>query len=276
MAKSPLPGVNVILMGGVGAGKTTSIQTLIAKGITPFCIFTEPGQEVLGHIPSDQLHWHYIPPADQSWESMITLASTVNKISFEAVTKMIDPQRTQYDQFVDLLTSLNNFRCDRTGESFGDCCKWGTDRAVVVDSLTGAGIMAMGLVVGGKPVRHPGDWGMAMQFVENLFTKLCTATQCHFILMAHTERETDENSLQGGSRIMVATLGKKLAPKMPRFFSDVVLAEKTGPKYTWSTATVGAELKARNLPDATGLAPDFGPIIESWKKQGGVITPDVV
>jgi hypothetical protein len=269
MEKSPLPGVNVMLMGPSGSGKTYALQTLIEKGITPFCIFTEPGFESIGHIPADKLHWHYIPPAGQQWEAMIQGAKNVNQLSFKAITELVDSNRRQYDQFVDLLSSLNNFRCDRNNQEYGDVCKWGTDRAVVVDGLTGAGIMAMGLVVGSKPVRHQGDWGIAMQLVENLFQKLCTDTRAHFILISHIERETDE--VLGGSKIMAATLGRKLAPRLPRFFSDVVLSEKNGAKFSWSTAALGADLKARNLPLADGLPPTFGPIIDNWKKQGGII-----
>jgi hypothetical protein len=272
MSKSPLPGVNVMLMGPSGSGKTYALQTLISQGITPFCVFTEPGFEVLGHLPPEKIHWHYIPPAGQDWSAMIAGAKNVNLLSFESISKLVDPNRKQYDQFVDLLSSLNNFRCDRDGREYGDVCKWGTDRAIVVDGLTGAGIMAMGLVVGSKPVRHQGDWGIAMQLVENLFQKLCTDTQAHFVLISHIERETDE--VLGGSKIMAATLGRKLAPRLPRFFSDVVLAEKSGTKFTWSTAALGADLKARNLPLADNVPPDFGPIVESWKRQGGIITPD--
>jgi len=72
---------------------------------------------------------------------------------------------------------------------------------------------------------------------------------------------------------MASTLGRKLAPKLPRFFSDVVYADKTGSKFTWSTMALGADLKARNLPTADGLAPDFGPIIAKWKTQGGTVSP---
>lgn len=258
-----------MLLGASGAGKTYSLKTLIAKGITPFCIFTEPGFEVLGDIPADKLHWHYVRPASQDWSSMLSMAHNVNVLSYEALTKVEDSQRRKYNQFEDLLTALNDFRCDRDGKSYGDCCTWGTDRAIVVDGLTGVGIMAMALKTGGRVTRSQPDWGVAMQLVENLTSKLCTDTRCHFVLIAHTERETDE--VMGGSKIMASTLGKKLAPKLPRFFSDVVVAEKVATKYTWSTAMVGADLKARNLPTAEGLPPDFGPIIDSWKKQGGII-----
>ncbi len=267
---SSLPGANVLLMGASGAGKTYAIQTLIAKGITPFCVFTEPGFEVLGHIPPDKLHWHYIKPADQDWASMIDSATKINTLSFESLTKLADISKKSYDQFIDLLRSLNDFKCDRDGRSYGDVCKWGTNRALVLDSLSGVNIMAMNLVVGSKPVKHMGDWGVAMDNLERLVQKLCIDTQAHFILIAHTERETDE--VMGGSKIMASTLGKKLAPKLPRFFSDVVLAEKRGDKFIWTTVNPTADLKARNLPLADNMPPNFGPIIDNWIKQGGTIT----
>lgn len=269
MEKSPLPGVNVMLMGSSGSGKTYAIRTLIKAGITPFCVFTEPGFETLGDLSHDELHWHYIAPASQPWDSMIQGARNVNMLSFESISKLVDSNRSKYNQFVDLLSSLNNYTCDRGQDTYGDVCQWGTNRAIVVDGLTGVGIMAMGLVVGSKPVRHQGDWGIAMQLVANLFQKLCTDTRCHFILISHIDRETDE--VLGGSKVMAATLGRKLAPVLPRFFSDVILADRTGTKFTWSTAAVGTDLKARNLPVADNLAPDFGSIIASWKKQGGII-----
>lgn len=266
---SNLPGVNVLLLGASGSGKTYSIRTLIAKGITPFCVFTEPGFEVLGDIPQDKLHWHYIKPADQDWASMISSAEKINQLSFESLTKLTDINKKSYGQFIDLLRTLNNFKCDRDGKEYGDVCKWGTDRCLVLDSLSGVNIMAMNLVVGSKPVKHQGDWGVAMDNLERLVQKLCIDTSCHFVLIAHAERETDE--VMGGSKIMAATLGRKLAPRLPRFFSDVVLADKQGAKFTWSTAAVGADLKVRNLPIADGLPQDFGQIIDSWKKQGGTI-----
>lgn len=271
--KSPLPGVNVMLMGASGVGKTYSLRTLVAAGITPFCVFTEPGFEVLGDIPKDKLHWKYIAPGGQSWKTMMEMADLLNKLSFQGIAAMSDSGRTQYNQYVQLMGAFNNFICDRDGQSYGDVGTWGTDRCIVLDGLSGLSTMAMGLIVGGKPLRAQGDWGVAMQMVENLIGKLCTDTQAHFVLISHTERELDE--VAGSSRIMASTLGKKLAPKLPRFFSDVVLAERLASKYTWNTASPLADLKARNLPIKSDLDPSFVPIVESWKKQGGTITSEV-
>lgn len=273
MAIQAMPGVNIMLIGPSGSGKTTSIKTLIAAGITPFCVFTEPGFEVLGDIPPDKLHWNYIPSATQSFESMMDASDKINSYSFESLTKMVDQNRKQYRQFIDLLTVLNKYTCQRDGKDYGDVTKWGTDRALVIDSLSGINAMVMNLMVGAKPVRNQADWGVAQNNLENLVNKLCMDTKCHFVLVGHVERETDE--VLGGSKIMISTLGKKLAPKLPRFFSDVILSVKDGAKFSWSTANPNADLKARNLPIADGLPPDFKPIIDNWKKQGGVIAPTV-
>lgn len=267
-ARSAIPGVNVLMIGATGTGKTTSIKTLVAKGITPFCIFLEPEDGVID-LPRDKWHSHYIAPASANWSDMIDSAEKINQFNYDLLAKMTDINKRSYGQFVEVLKSLNNFKCDHDGKTYGDVCTWGTDRALVIDSLSGLNIMAMNLMVGSKPVKSQSDWQVAMDNLERLIQKLCTDTHCHFILTAHSERETDE--VMGGSKIMVSTLGRKLAPKIPRFFSDVVLADRQGSKFTWSTAAAGADLKARNLPIADGIPPTFATIIEAWQKRGGII-----
>lgn len=258
-----------MLLGDSGTGKTFSLRSLVAKGITPFIIFTEPGQEVVSDIPAEKLHWRYLPPATQDWADMLDMSTKVNTFSFESLTKMTDSNRKHYDQFLDLLRALQNFTCERTGEQFGDVSTWGTDRAIVIDSLSGINLMAMALVVGGKPVRDQKDWGLAQNTISTLLHKLCMDTRCMFVLTAHPERETDE--VMGSSKVMVSTLGRKLAPILPRFFSDVVMADREGTKFTWSTAKTGAALKARNLPVADNLAPTFDALLAKWQQQGGVV-----
>lgn len=263
--KRTMPGFNVLLVGGTGTGKTHSIRTLCDQGLEVFVLFTEPGMEVLADIPEDKLHWHYIAPSTPDWQDMIDSANKINKMSLKSLSELSDINKGKYTEFMDVLVCLSNFKDDRTGKEFGAVDSWGPERVLVVDSLSGLNIMAMNLVTGSKPVKSMADWGMSMDNLERLITKLCVDTKCHFVLTAHLERESDETT--GGTTLMASTLGKKLAPKLPRFFSDVIHVRRDGSKFFWSTASINVDLKARNLPLADNLPPTFSPIIESWRKR---------
>lgn len=260
-----LPGVNTLLVGATGTGKTHCIRTLVDAGLEVFVLFTEPGMEVLADIPSTKLHWHYIAPATPDWAAMLDSANKINKMNLKSLSELSDINKSKYTEFLDVLTCLSNFKCDRTGQEYGAVDSWDGTRALVVDSLSGLNIMAMNLVTGSKPVKSMADWGIAIENLERLITKLCVATQCHFVLIAHLERETDETT--GGTTLMASTLGRKLAPKLPRFFSDVIHVKRDGNKFVWSTASINVDLKARNLPLADNLEPSFKLIIESWRKR---------
>jgi len=253
-----------MLCGASGSGKTHSIRTLVDAGLEVFVLFTEPGQEVLADVPMEKLHWHYVAPVSVSFADMITSAEKINTMSFEMLTKLPDINKRKYTEFIDILTTLSNFKCDRTGQTYGAVDDWDNDRVLVLDSLTGLSMAAMNLVTGSKPVKSLADWGVAISNLENLLTKLCCDTRCHFVLTAHLERETDE--LTGGSALMASTLGRKLAPKLPRFFSDVIHVKRAADKFVWSTNSTNVDLKTRNLKIADNLPPSFVPVIENWKR----------
>lgn len=259
-----LPGVNVLLAGGSGTGKTHSIRTLCDAGIEVFVLFTEPGMEVLADVPSDKLHWRYIKPASPSFASMIDSAKKINTFTQKMLSDLTDINKTKYANFIDILSSLDNFTCQRTGKSYGSVEEWGPERAIVIDSLSGLSIAAMNLGTGSKPVKSIADWGIAMDNLERLIIKLCVDTSAVFVLTAHLEREKDE--ITGGTMMMPSTLGQKLAPKLPRFFSDVIHVKRVLDKFTWSTTTSNVDLKARNLKLKDDLPPSFVPIIENWKR----------
>lgn len=277
---SLLAGVNVLLEGPTGTGKTHALGTLADTGVELFLLFTESGLETtLGYwtdrgleVPSN-VYWNVLGRGSSSFEIMASAADTINRLDLQSLSKMQDVNRAKHNQYVTLLKTLNNFTDDRTNKSFGDVHSWGPDRCLAIDSLSGLNPIVMSLVVGGKPVKSQSDWGLAMDQLEKLIRELTDGCKCHFVLTSHVEREID--NVLGGVKLTVATLGVKLAPKIPPMFSDVILTSREGDKFFWSTANSQADLKARNLPIQDHIKPDFKPIIEKWKSRGGAFTSKV-
>lgn len=261
-------GLNILLMGESGSGKTYSLRTLVDAGLELFVIQTEPGGTVLEDLPHDKYHRHYIKPAAQGWDAMIDSATKLNTLSMKALANMDGINKQQHAQFIEVLKALNNFHCDRCDKDFGDVSTWDSSRALVIDSLSGLNIMAMDLIAGSKPVKAIPDWGMAMDNLSRLITKLTTDTKAHFILTAHLEPEKDETT--GRIVNMPATLGKKLAPQIPRFFDDTINTVREGSSFRWSTSTPNTALKARDLPINDNLPPTFVQIMNNWREKYGV------
>lgn len=272
-----LPGINVLLMGPAGTGKTHSIGTAVDAGVElfgsssleVFYLGLEPGLESLKGYWTDagkpippNLHWHSIKAPDIGFADMIDAAKMINTLSLDSLAKMQDAKRSKHNQFITILEALSNFPDDRTGEKFGAVNTWGANRMLVIDGMAGLNRASLAMVVGGKPVKSQSDWGIAQDQVEKVVRKLCEDCKCHFILLGHVERETDQ--ILGGVKIMISTLGKALAPKIPAMFSDVILTVRQGTKWTWDTSNSQADLKTRNLPIAADNPPDFAPVLRKW------------
>ncbi len=269
-----LAGSNVLLEGPAGTGKTYAIGTLVDSGVEVFYLGLENGLETLlgywtdrGKPVPDNLHWHIVEPPKAGFKEMLDNVNKINTLTFEMLTKAVDTNKSKYDQMSKILQCLSDFKCQRTGKSYGAVDDWTPERALVMDGLTGLNNAAMQNAVGGKPVRSMADWGLAQVQVENLLRMICDGCPCWFVLIAHVERETD--AILGGIKLTTSTLGKALAPKIPAMFSDVILTVRTNDKWTWDTANPQADLKTRNLPIASGLKPDFGAIVQKWLSRGG-------
>lgn len=266
-----LPGPKVILMGDSGTGKTHSLRTLIDAGITPFCFFLEQGREVLGDLPKDKWHWKYIRPFNASWAQLNSLNKNILTLDYENLTKTKDAFRRECVGFMDVVTSCNNFKCDCHGIDFGDTINWKTDRALCFDGLSGLSTLAMTQTTGVKATRGQNEWGVAMNTVNFLLEKLVSDLTCMLVVLAHEERETDLAT--GGAKIMVKTLGQKLAPDIPRKFSDVIQVNRIGAQFSWDPIAPNAATKTRYLELKSGQPASFVPLINGWKKKGGVIVP---
>jgi AAA domain len=268
---------SILLMGETGAGKTYSIRTLLDAGLETFVIGTEPtfldtlldASSVRGQIRPG-LHWKAVQPARVGIAGIQEMVKKISTMDFKGLADAKPDNQRQHAQLVTLLSTLANFVDDRTGKEFGSVESWGADRALVIDSLSGLNLMAMDLTIGNKVTAHMGEWGVAMGTLEKLLLNLCSNLKCFFVLTSHLEREADDNT--GGSKLMVSTLGKKLAPKIPRFFSEVVLAYREGEAFHWSTALTGVVLKHRALPLGAKLLPSFEPIVAAHKRRLASLT----
>ena len=274
----PLPGFNILLMGPAGTGKTHSIGTLVDSGLQVFYLGLEPGLESLVGYYSDRglkipanLHWHSLEAAAAGFDAMIGDATKINTMALDSLAKMVDPNKSKHNQFIKLLQCLNNFTSHRDGSAHGPVDKWPNTHVLVIDGMAGLARAAMSLVIGGKAVSNQSDWGIAQGQLERLLRQLCDGCACHFVLLAHVEREVDQ--VLGGIKIMVSTLGKALAPKIPPMFSDVILATRSGTTWTWDTASAMADVKTRYLPIRSDNLPSFAPVVEKWKARakGGAL-----
>jgi hypothetical protein len=260
---------SVLLQGASGSGKTSSLPTYIQSGVELFVIGTEPSFvdslidrcRVL-NLDMKKLHWMTVLPATEGWDALEEMARVIGTLDFEGVSKLkgVGKDKTRVPANK-LLKALQDFRDENTGASYGSFTEWDHTRALAMDSLSGLSTIAWYLTVGNKPTGAPGEWNIAMNFIEALLMKINSDRKCHFCLTAHIEKEMDE--ITGAQRVMTSTLGRKLAPKIPRFFSEVVYAQRKNedPKFRWSTIDNMADLKNRVLPIGDKLYPSFQPIV---------------
>lgn len=267
-----------LCQGAPGSGKSDALTTYIEAGIETFVIVTEPGgvESLLDScerrkLDVDKLHWTSCLPAAAGWSALEDMTRVIGTTGYEEITKIksgVGKEETRKPA-MKMLSSLKNFVCERTNSSFGDTSTWDHGRALCFDSMSGLNLMAMALTIGYKPAAHQGEWGVAMNFVEQIILKMTSDRKCFFTMTAHIEKEINE--ITGVNQIMASSLGRKLAPKIPRFFSEVVYAKRTmvenKPKFTWSTIDNNADLKNRSLPISNDIVPSYVQIVDAFKRR---------
>lgn len=275
-------GPKVLLEGPSGTGKTHALGTLVewAASQTPpievFVLFTENGLETLLGFWRDQekeipknLRYHSTVTRPLGLTNLLDAADKVGKLSYESITKMVDPNRSgENNAFYKILQACANFPDDRTGEKFGPVDSWGADRIFAIDSLSELANASMKMVIGNKPTAAPSDYGVAQNNLMN-FLRLCTqGIRATFALTAHVDRQQDE--ITGGIKLMTKAVGKAMANDIPQLFSDVIYTVREGGKFYWDTAAGNVDVKTRNLPIAAKQTPDFALIMNKWKVRNGL------
>lgn len=259
-----------LIIGATGSGKSYCLPRYLEAGIDTFVLVTEPnGVESLidackfFDLDMSRLHWKVCKPHADGLDVLLRQARISNTKSAGDLQKMetgLDKQ--MYQQYINFLMACQNFVCDRDGKSYGDITAWGEDRALCIDSLSGINVMVSQNQCGNRITMTQPEFGVCMKIIEGLINTF-TGLSCYFTLTAHPEYERDE--VAGTSRVMASTLGKKLAPNLPRFFSEVVRAKRDGKRFVWSTEDSNTDTKQRILPISDGLSPSFQQLVIGYQ-----------
>lgn len=267
----------ILLEGDSGGGKTYAIGTLVdwAAKQTPkvqiFVVFVENGLEtLLGYwrdrklpIP-DNLHWHEIPSAALGLEALIAGAKDVGMLTYEGLTKQIDPNRGTNNPAYKFLQIFADFPDDRTGEKYGNVGKWGADKFLCIDSLTETAVLYEKMCIGNKPVMSQPEYLVAQNNLMNFLRYMCAPSNAFgFLMTAHLQKQMIEAT--GTVMYTIKAIGKAISDDIPKLFSEVILCRREGTSWHWDTLSPGVVTKTRYLPLSQKLPPDCGTIMEKWK-----------
>lgn len=272
-----LRGPKVLLEGDSGSGKTHALGTIVdwaqANGFKVRVLFTENGLETLLGYWRDKskpipecLAWHQVENSTLGLTSLIEAANKVGMLSYEALTKSTDPNRSANNAYERLLRTLTDFPDDRTGKKLGNISSWGTDTIFCIDSLTELANICMKMVIGNKPTAAPPDFGVGQNNLMNLLRYLTQGFDPTLVMTAHLQRQTNE--ITGGIQLMVKAIGKAMSDDIPQLFSEVIYSRREGLEWLWDTAAIGVTTKTRYLPISGKIKPDLGQIMEKWQKRG--------
>lgn len=254
--------VNVLLMGTIGSGKTHSLRSIPRLGKTLLVIATEPGIESIlgdgargGNLHGDNCHWMEVMPASVPFDTLVDNADLTNRLDQKALANQPRKNAADYRQFITMLDACRNFTCSHCKRSFGAIDKLDESFVVAIDGTTGLSQMAMDLVAGGRPMRDKPHYGLAQDNLMNFIRKLVYDTKCSIVMIAHLERRTNE--ITGASHLTVSAIGQAIGMDIPKPFDEVIQAVRIGKDFFWSTIETGTDLKARRLPFADNITPDF-------------------
>ena len=273
-----IPGPKILLMGPGGTGKTFSLGTLVDWAAehkkTCFALGLDQGLEALFGYYKDKgldlppnLHWKWQLTKPLGLSQLLDSADKVGKMTYEAITKLVDPNRSENNAFWKILQTCSKPISDRDGKEFPPIDTWGEDMVLMLDGLTELSNAAMKMQIGSKPTAAPPDYGVAQNNLMN-FLRLCTqGSRYTFVLISHVQRQ--KNDITGAEAIMVNTVGTAISPEIPPMFSDVIFTVREGDRFYWDTAAYGVDTKTRSLGYRSRITPDFRQIMDLWLKRGG-------
>lgn len=226
--------IKMLILGRSGTGKTGLLGTL-AKDYRIFIADFDNGLDILKDPK-------VLNPA---YAGNVYYKTYYDKTNI--IAGRMTPTATGFNQFVQ---DMGDWKED--GKSLGGLYSWSEKDIFVIDSLTFLGNMIFNHVLqlagrlGQKPQLQ--DFGSAMDAQESIIETLYNpAVKCNVLVLSHIQYQGDEaNASQ--QKGVASTLGKKLAPKIPRYFNNVIQIVKSGSgnnvkREIYTTATYDVDLK---------------------------------
>lgn len=251
--------VKMLLLGESGAGKTGLLGTLPPAGYRLFIADFDNGLDILRDPKVLAPEFH----------DKVFFKTFYDKSAIAA-----GRMTPQANGFSDFTKAMGDWTED--GKSLGGIYTWTENDVFVIDSLTFLGNMIMNYVLqlagraGQKPQLQ--DFGAAVDTQESVIETLYNpAVRCNVIVTSHIQRQEDA-SMGGIQKGFPSAIGKKLPPKIGRYFNSVIQIRKSGmganvKRELYTSATTDIDLKVSKpslIPPV--LAPDLAKLFELLKQ----------
>lgn len=226
--------IKLLLLGSSGAGKTGLLGSL-AKDYRLFIADFDNGLDILKDPKV----------IDPQYHKNVFFKTYYDKA--QIIGNQLRPTASGFQQFV---IDMGDWK--EEGKSVGNIYTWKETDIFIIDSFTFLGNMISNQVLqlagrlGQKAQLQ--DYGNAMDAQESILETLYNpAVQCNVIVTSHIQYQGDEAnpSQQKG---VPSAIGKKLGPKVARYFNNVVQVVKSGTgsnvkREIYTAATYNMDLK---------------------------------
>ena len=275
-------GLNVMIIGHSGAGKTTAIGSLAKAGYNIRIIATEQGLAPLLNT---------IMREKNGAEILTRIDCKYFVPDYKVSIDKIVPEKTVAGLYPKMLKALDDWTLE-DGTTFGHVDTWDANTVIVLDSLTG---LCESIYIYADQNSPSGNSGkrddrnvfMEAQRILKIFLRaLCYREGAsHLVMTAHIDKEVEAKKEAGKDPVFTVkkefakSIGKALSSELAQTFDIVVLAcinEQNGAKREIKTqSTPLMDLKTTLHPDAfqphtlpmeTGLATIFDKVIAMRKQ----------
>lgn len=262
--------VKLLLIGDAKSGKTGSLVSLVKAGYKLRILDLDNLLDILKYMVRKEC-----PEYLTNVESRVLR----DKRKASAMGAVLDGKPSAYINAVKMIERWKYKDTDGTEIDLGNPADWGPDCVLVIDSLSRLCDAAYDwmhmLTPAGKSGQQDGRavYGDSQDAVVDFLSMLTSDDMtCNLIVIAHIEYQDQPDGTVKG---FPQGIGKKLSPKIPQYFSSVVLyTNKNGKRTLQTNSTPLIDLAnpapfamASSYPIETGLAEFFAVLRDPPKQE---------